>query len=80
MIYPENTPHYRHYKGKYYKFLHFAKHTETNEILVIYKALYGEGGIFARPYDMFFDKVQTNQGEIRRFQPVDLSEVEYNIE
>ncbi len=76
MIYPEGTPFYRHYKGRYYKFLYVAEHTETHERLVVYEALYGYGGIFVRSYDMFFGMVSTNQGEVRRFEPVDSSEVE----
>ncbi|MBQ5659220.1 MAG: DUF1653 domain-containing protein, partial [Peptococcaceae bacterium] len=48
---------YRHYKGNLYKVLYIAKHTETEEPLAIYQALYGEYGIWARPLAMFLDEV-----------------------
>lgn len=47
----------RHFKNKYYMIVDIATHTETGEELVIYKAMYGENKIYARPLDMFLSKV-----------------------
>lgn len=44
---------YRHYKGKYYEVLGTAKHSETGELLVVYRPLYGEQGLWVRPLEMF---------------------------
>lgn len=48
---------YKHFKGKYYKVLFTALHTETNEEFIIYQAMYGNQEIFARPVSMFLSKV-----------------------
>ena len=55
---------YRHYKGNLYKALYIAKHTETEEPLAVYQALYGEHGIWARPLAMFLDEVTLPDGSV----------------
>jgi hypothetical protein len=60
---------YKHYKNKHcYQLLAYAKHTETNEALVIYQALYDEKLIWARPETMFFEKILYEGKEIQRFE------------
>ena len=47
----------RHFKGNNYQILMFATDSETREALVVYRALYGERGVWVRPKEMFFSPV-----------------------
>lgn len=48
---------YRHFKGKEYELIGVAKHSETLEPMVVYRALYGEGGLWVRPAAMWTEQV-----------------------
>ena len=48
---------YRHFKGKEYRVLYTARHSETLEDMVVYQALYGAGGIWVRPASMWSERV-----------------------
>lgn len=62
---------YRHYKGKHYEVLGIAVHSETGEELVVYRALYGEYGMWVRPRIMFQEKVQVDGHWVSRFEYLD---------
>lgn len=68
---------FRHFKGDLYLVVDFVTHSETQETMVLYRALYGDCGLFVRPYDMFIEEVSTNKvnptGQKYRFQ-------EHNVE
>ena len=59
---------YEHYKKKLYKILALARHSETLEELVVYQALYGEGGVWVRPVSMFLENVSVEGKEAPRFK------------
>ena len=59
---------YRHYKGRDYEVLHVAHHSETEELLVIYRPLYGESKIWARPLNMFTEQVEIEGKLTPRFR------------
>lgn len=52
---------YKHFKGDYYLVENICTHSETRELLVIYRALYENVGLYARPYDMFTSLVDKNK-------------------
>lgn len=59
---------YQHYKGNLYQVLHLAKHSETEEALVVYRALYGNYGVWVRPLAMFSENVEINGEAVPRFK------------
>lgn len=58
---------YRHFKGKEYRVLGIASHSETLEPMVVYQALYGEGGLWVRPASMWDETVDREDYHGPRF-------------
>lgn len=64
---------YKHFKGNLYEVLGTAKHSETQEEYVVYKALYGEHGLWIRPLIMFNETIDKNGAHIKRFEFIEES-------
>ena len=62
---------YRHFKGRMYRLLHVAKHSETLEEMVVYQALYGDQGIWVRPASMWSEHVERDGYSGPRFSPIE---------
>ena len=62
---------YRHYKGNLYEVQMLAQDSETEEWMVIYKALYGDEGMWVRPYEMFVEEVEFEGKKMPRFTLVE---------
>jgi len=62
---------YRHYKGKEYEVIGIARHSETLEELVIYRALCGDFDLWVRPLKMFLEEVEVDGKKAQRFQYLD---------
>ncbi|MBQ8343157.1 MAG: DUF1653 domain-containing protein [Clostridia bacterium] len=58
---------YRHFKGMEYEVIALAKHSETQEDLVVYRALYGEGQVWVRPASMWNETVERDGKTYKRF-------------
>jgi len=65
------TGRYRHYKGNLYEVLGAARHSETLAPMVVYRPLYGEGGLWVRPHAMFFETVTIDGRTQPRFARLD---------
>lgn len=59
---------YRHFKGNEYEVLYISKHSETLEPMVVYKALYGDGGVWVRPAEMWNETVTREGKTFKRFE------------
>jgi len=59
---------YRHFKGNEYKVIGVAKHSETQEDLVVYTPLYNDSGLWVRPLSMFAETVEREGKEFKRFE------------
>lgn len=62
---------YRHFKGRDYEVIAVARHSETVETMVVYRALYGEGGVWVRPASMWNETVERDGKTYRRFYRLD---------
>ena len=61
---------YRHYKGGEYRVIGVARHSETEQMLVVYQPLYGEQRLWVRPLEMFVETVTVEQGVVPRFERI----------
>ena len=62
---------YRHFKGKEYQLIGIARHSETMEPMVVYRALYGEQGLWVRPASMWTEQVERDGYKGPRFQLIE---------
>ena len=62
---------YRHFKGNEYEVICIARHSETEEPMVVYRALYGDGGVWCRPAEMWNERIARNGVAYRRFYRLD---------
>lgn len=62
---------YRHFKGNEYEVLYVAKHSETLEEMVVYRALYGEHGVWVRPAEMWDETITRDGKTFKRFEKID---------
>ena len=59
---------YQHYKGNLYQVLGLGRHTETEEPMVVYQALYGDYKLWIRPLSLFLEPIEKNEKKVPRFK------------
>lgn len=59
---------YKHFKGNLYEVIDVAKNSETLEEFVVYRALYGDFGLWIRPLSMFLETIEKDGKKIKRFE------------
>jgi len=59
---------YRHFKGNEYEVIGVARDSETQQPMVVYRALYGERGLWVRPLAMFLEEIERDGVRVRRFE------------
>lgn len=65
------TGKYQHFKGNYYQVLHVARHSETEELMVVYLPLYGDNPeVWVRPLSMFDEDIVRDGVKLKRFKKV----------
>jgi hypothetical protein len=61
---------YQHFKGNRYQVMDIARHSETGEKYVVYRALYGDQGVWIRPLEMFLETIERDGKSLLRFERV----------
>jgi len=62
---------YQHYKGPMYEVLDVARHSETEEEMVVYRTLYGDFSLWVRPFKMFTQEIEYEGKKMKRFTYID---------
>ena len=59
---------YEHYKGNRYEVIDTVRHSETEELMVLYRTMYGDEDLWVRPYTMFFEEIKVDGKLVPRFK------------
>ncbi len=62
---------YRHFKGNLYEVINFARDANTQKQVVVYRALYGEYGLWVRDFDEFFETIESDGEKVQRFEYIE---------